>query len=214
MSGVIRFFIRIVTFVSVVALTACVGPIASPPDKIARALNMGAAESSGEYIIGATDEISVSVWRNPDLSITVPVRPDGMISVPLVGDVKASGKTPERLADDIEAILDEYIREPQVSVVVTSMNSHEFTDRVRVTGAVEQPMSMPHRAGMTVLDMVLSAGGINPFAAPNNSMLYRVVENEVVAIPVKLGDILNNGDIRTNYSLRAGDILTIPERGF
>ncbi|MDC0661957.1 XrtA/PEP-CTERM system exopolysaccharide export protein [Marinobacter sp. SS21] len=214
MSGVIRFFFRIVAFVSVVALTGCVGPIASPPDKIAQALNLGAAENTGEYIIGATDEISVSVWRNPDLSITVPVRPDGMISVPLVGDVKASGKTPERLADDIEAILDEYIREPQVSVVVTSMNSHEFTDRVRVTGAVEQPMSMPHRSGMTVLDMVLSAGGINPFAAPNNSMLYRVVENEVVAIPVKLGDILNNGDIRTNYSLRAGDILTVPERGF
>lgn len=214
MPGVIRFFCRVVVFVSVVALTGCVGPIASSPDKISQALNMGAADSAAEYIIGATDEISVSVWRNPDLSITVPVRPDGMISVPLVGDVKASGKTPERLADDIEAILDEYIREPQVSVVVTSMNSHEFTDRVRVTGAVEQPMSMPHRSGMTVLDMVLSAGGINPFASPNNAMLYRVVENEVVAIPVKLGDILNNGDIRTNYSLRAGDILTVPERGF
>ncbi|MDX1754875.1 MAG: polysaccharide biosynthesis/export family protein [Marinobacter sp.] len=214
MSWVVRFLRRTVVLISVIVMTGCVGPISSPPDKIAQALNMGAAEAPGEYVIGATDEISVSVWRNPDLSITVPVRPDGMISVPLVGDVRASGKTPERLADDIEAILDEYIREPQVSVVVTSMNSHEYTDRVRVTGAVEQPMSMAHRSGMTVLDMVLSAGGINPFAAPNNAMLYRVVDNEVVAIPVKLGDILNNGDIRTNYSLRAGDILTVPERGF
>lgn len=144
----------------------------------------------------------------------MPIRPDGKISVPLIGDVQASGRTPEELAANIETSLSAYIREPQVSVVVTSMGSHEFTDRVRVTGAVVQPTSVPHRDGLTVLDMVLSAGGANAFAALNNAMLYRPLEGEVVAIPIRLGDILNNGDIETNYSMRPGDILTIPERNF
>jgi polysaccharide export outer membrane protein len=165
-------------------------------------------------VIGATDGIRVSVWRNPDLSVSVPVRPDGKISVPLVGDVQASGRTPEQLADAIENELGSYIREPQVSIVITSMGSHEFTDRVRVTGAVGQPTSVPHRDGMTVLDMVLGAGGLSPFAAANNAMLYRPLEDEVVAIPVKLKDILERGDISTNFQLRPGDILTVPERSF
>lgn len=119
---------------------------------------------------------------------------------------------PEELARDIELRLESYIREPQVSVVVTSMGSHEFSDRVRVTGAVQQPTSVPHRAGMTVLDMVLNSGGLSPFAAANNSVLYRMVDGEVVAIPIKLDEILTRGDISTNYRLRPGDILTVPER--
>ena len=116
--------------------------------------------------------------------------------------------------DVVRSSLSEYIREPQVSVVVTSMGSHEFTDRVRVTGAVRQPLSIPHRSGMTVLDIFLNAGGANEFAALNNAMLYRKFEGEVVAIPVELGDILNKGQVRTNYLMRPGDILTVPERSF
>ncbi|MEC7727121.1 MAG: XrtA/PEP-CTERM system exopolysaccharide export protein [Pseudomonadota bacterium] len=184
----------------------------SSPEQIQRALAVDTTNSVEEYILGATDVVRVSVWRNEDLSTSVPIRPDGKISVPLVGDIQASGRTPVALAEDIENRLSSYIREPQVSIVVTSMGSHEYTERVRVTGAVKQPTSVPHRAGMTVLDMVLTSGGVTPFAAPNNSVLYRVVEDEVVAIPVYLDDILTRGNISTNYKMRPGDILTVPER--
>lgn len=199
---------------AVTLIAGCAGPSASSRDKIQRALSVNTTTSVDEYVLGATDVVQVSVWRNEDLSIEVPVRPDGKISVPLVGDVQASGRTPQALADDIEASLSQYIRQPQVSIVVTSMGSHEYTDRVRVTGAVEQPVSVPHRAGMTVLDVVLGAGGTTPFAALNKSMLYRRMDGEVVAIPIRLEDILNNGDVATNYAIRPGDILSIPERNF
>lgn len=208
-------FAGISLLLAAVALaTGCASPSASSPEKIRRALNVDASTSVDEYVLGATDVVKVSVWRNEDLSISVPVRPDGKISVPLVGDVQASGRTPVELAEDIERNLAQYIREPQVSIVVTSMGSHEYSDRVRVTGAVQQPVSVPHRAGMTVLDVVLGAGGATPFAALNNSMLYRKVGGEVVAIPVRLEDILNNGDVETNYAIRPGDILSVPERNF
>ncbi|MEQ9546546.1 MAG: polysaccharide biosynthesis/export family protein [Marinobacter sp.] len=194
--------------------TGCAGPSASSPDKIQRALRLDTSTSVDEYVLGATDVVQVSVWRNEDLSISVPVRPDGMISVPLVGDVRAAGRTPGNLAEVIERSLAQYIREPQVSIVVTSMGSHEYSDRVRVTGAVEQPVSVPHRAGMTVLDVVLGAGGATPFAALNKSMLYRKMNGEVVAIPIRLEDILNDGDVKTNYAIRPGDIISVPERSF
>ncbi len=199
---------------AVALATGCAGPSASSPDKIQRALRLDTSTSVDEYVLGATDVVQVSVWRNEDLSISVPVRPDGMISVPLVGDVRASGRTPANLAEVIERELAQYIREPQVSIVVTSMGSHEYSDRVRVTGAVQQPVSVPHRAGMTVLDVVLGAGGATPFAALNKSMLYRKMNGEVVAIPIRLEDILNDGDVETNYAIRPGDIVSVPERNF
>lgn len=199
---------------TVTLITGCAGQSASSRDKIQRALSVNTSTSVDQYVLGATDVVRVSVWRNEDLSISVPVRPDGKISVPLVGDVQASGRTPQALAEDIEGSLARYIRQPQVSIVVTSMGSHEYSDRVRVTGAVQQPVSVPHRAGMTVLDIVLGAGGTTPFAALNSSMLYRKIDGEVVAIPVRLEDILNNGDVSTNYAIRPGDILSVPERNF
>lgn len=204
----------IASFLAVALASGCATQTASSPEKIRKALALDTRDSVDQYILGATDVVRVSVWRNEDLSIEVPVRPDGKISVPLVGDIQASGKTPEQLAADIRGSLSAYIREPQVSVVVTSMGSHEFTDRVRVTGAVRQPVSIPHRSGMTVLDIFLNAGGANEFASLNKAMLYRKVEGEVVAIPVMLDDILNKGQVETNYTMRPGDILTIPERNF
>lgn len=202
------------TGLAILLLAGCASTTASSPEKIQQALQLEGGDQGAAYILGITDVVSVSVWRNQDLSISVPVRPDGMISVPLIGDVKAAGVSPESLAQSIEAELAEYIREPQVSVIVTSMGSNEFKDRVRVTGAVSQPMSVPYRDGMTVLDMLLSAGGATPFASLNNSMLYRTMNGEVVAIPVRLDDVLTKGDIETNYSLLPGDILAVPERSF
>lgn len=202
------------TFAAVVIVSGCATQTASSPEMIQRALSVETRDSVDQYILGATDVVRVSVWRNDDISISVPVRPDGKISVPLIGDVQASGRTPEQLASAIRVSLSEYIREPQVSIVVTSMGSHEFTDRVRVTGAVRQPVSIPHRSGMTVLDIFLNAGGANEFAALNNAMLYRKLDGEVVAIPVMLDDILNKGQVQTNYPMRPGDILSVPERSF
>ncbi len=194
-------------------LSGCAGQV-SPPEEIQKALASDINATTKDYILGPTDVVTVSVWRNQDLSLSVPVRPDGKISVPLVGDIVASGRTPEELSDTIEASLSQFIREPQVSVVVTSMGSHEFTERVRVTGAVRQPISTPHRQGMTVMDIFLSAGGANEFAALDDARLHRKFNGKVVTIPVRLNEILTEGDIETNYLVRPGDILTIPERNF
>jgi len=195
-----------------VLLTACAAGHYEQ-SQIDRALERH-AEPVKEYRIGPSDVLQINVWRNPDLSAQVPVRPDGRISMPLLGDVEARGLTPEELASTLKERLDEFVRQPQVSVTVSQMGSHEFTHRVRVTGAVREPASQPYREGMTVMDVVLGAGGANEFASLNRATLYRELDNEVVAIPVRLGDILNRGKIETNYRLVPGDILTVPERRF
>lgn len=166
------------------------------------------------YQIGVGDSLSISVWRNPELSVNVPVRPDGKISVPLVGDVEAAGKQPEELARLLTARLENYVRSPQVTVVVTSAVSSEFLHRVRVTGAVANPTSLAYQKGMTIMDVVLVSGGVTPFANANEAKLYRVTPEGTKVYAVKLKDILEKGDIKTNYPLQPGDIITVPERLF
>lgn len=166
------------------------------------------------YRIGVDDIVQVSVWRNPELGITVPVRPDGMISVPLVGDVAAGGRTPSEVSKDIQEKLATYVRDPQVAVILTDLRSHEYLSRVRVTGAVRQPISIPFRPGMTVLDAVLAAGGVTEFAASDRSDLYRKNADETHTYPVRLDRILNRGDLSTNYPVSPGDVITVPERTF
>ena len=194
-------------------LSGCAGTDYVRQNKIERALERQ-NEPIEQYVIGPSDSLRIVVWRNDDLSVSVPVRPDGRISVPLVGDIEASGKAPETLASDIEAGLDEYLRQPEVSVIVSGMGSHEYSHRVRVTGAVGQPASQPYRQGMTVMDVILGAGGPTEFANLDSATLYRQLEDEMVAIPVDLDAILNSGDIKTNYRLVPGDIITVPERSF
>lgn len=164
------------------------------------------------YRIGVDDIVQVTVWRNPELGITVPVRPDGMISVPLVGDVVAGGRTPPEVASDLQGKLAAYVRDPQVAVILTDLRSHEYLSRVRVTGAVRQPISIPYRQGMTVLDAVLAAGGVTEFAAPNRSNLYRKSSNGTRSYEVRLDRILNRGDLTTNFKVAPGDVITVPER--
>lgn len=168
----------------------------------------------GGYKIGVDDRVQVSVWRNPDLSVTVPVRPDGMISVPLIGDVQAGGKSASELSAAVKAKLSLYIRDPSVTIIVTDLRSHEYLSRVRVTGAVRTARSSQHRQGMTVVDAVLDAGGLNDFAAPNRTKLYRTADGKTKVYPIKLGDILNNGKLETNMRLFPGDVIAIPERLF
>ena len=166
------------------------------------------------YRIGVDDQVQVAVWRNPELGITVPVRPDGMISVPLIGDVLAGGRTPPEVAKDIQDKLSAYVRDPQVAVILTQLRSHEYLSRVRVTGAVRQPVSVPFRPGMTVLDAVLAAGGLTEFAAPDRSELHRKTGDGARTYEVKLDRILNRGDLATNYPVAPGDVITVPERTF
>jgi polysaccharide biosynthesis/export protein len=204
----------LLTLLTLVAVTSgCASK--RPPADVPEQGNQGSfAEAGGEYRIGVDDRLQISVWKNTELSITVPVRPDGMISMPLIGDVRAGGLTTTQVADNIKQRLSVFIREPSVAVIVSELRSHEFISRVRVTGAVRTPRSLPFRQGMTVLDAVLEAGGVNDFAAPNGSKIYRKVKDTTEVYDVELGDILNKGRLESNYTLRPGDVVTIPERIF
>lgn len=166
------------------------------------------------YRIGVGDSLRIVVWRDNELSLSVPVRPDGKISMPLIGDVMAVNKTAPDLADHIAEQLTEFVRTPQVSVIVNNPASADFQHRVRITGAVGNAQSIPYRKGMTVLDVVLLAGGLNDFAAGNKALLYRKVEGRVLAYPVYINNILKHGRLATNYTLFPGDILSVPERRF
>jgi len=160
------------------------------------------------------DRLQVTVWRNPELSVAALVRPDGKISVPIIGDIQAAGHTPSEVSESIKRQLAAYIREPNVAVILTDLRSSEFLTRVRVTGAVRTQRSMPHRQGMTVLDAVLEAGGVNDFASPNRTKVFRKLKDKTQVIEIELGDILNKGRLETNILLRPGDVLTVPERLF
>ena len=167
-----------------------------------------------EYLIGVDDVVQVIVWKNPDLSVNMPVRPDGRISVPLVGDIQAGGKTAEQVSEQIRERLSTYVRDPNVTVILTQLRNNEYLSRVRVTGAVMTPTSLPYRQGMTVLDAVLASGGINEFASPDRSKLYRRSQSKTDVYEIELGGILHSGDLETNYDLLPGDIITVPERLF
>ncbi len=164
------------------------------------------------YRLGVDDVVQVSVWGNPDAGVTAPVRPDGMISVPLLGDVPAGGRTPPEVAQDIQTRLQDYVKDARVSVILTELHSHEYLSRIRVTGAVRQPVSIPYRPGMTVLDAVLAAGGVTEFAAPNRSSLHRRSGNGTGSYQVRLDNVLTAGDLSTNYTVAPGDVITVPER--
>jgi polysaccharide export outer membrane protein len=170
--------------------------------------------SDAVYRIGVSDQLQVSVWRNPDLSVTVPVRPDGKISVPLVGDVMAAGRSSEELSDEIKASMASFVRNPEVTVIVTSPNSAAYLQRVRITGAVNAPQSLVYQQGMTILDVVLQAGGVTAFGVANDALLYRQTDAGLKVYKVRLKDILEKGKLETNYQLAPSDILTVPERIF
>jgi polysaccharide export outer membrane protein len=170
------------------------------------------AASATDYVIGPGDILQVYVWRNPDLTANVPVRPDGKISTPLVEDMTAVGKTPSALARDIEAILGEFVKAPRVNIIVTQpMSSYS---QVKVIGQVSKPQSMPYREGMTVLDAVLACGGMSQFAAGNRAKVVRMENGKTREIRVRLAAMVNNGDLSQNIALKPGDVLVVPESRF
>lgn len=171
-----------------------------------------AAGPGADYVIGPGDTLQVFVWRNPELTTSVPVRPDGKISTPLVEDMVAVGKTPAQLARDIEVVLAEYIRSPQVNIIVSQAVS--TFSQVKVIGQVTQPQAIPFREGITVLDAVLAVGGLGPFAAGNRAKLIRNVDGVQREIKLKLADLVGKGDLSQNLVLQPGDVIVVPESRF
>jgi polysaccharide export outer membrane protein len=196
------------------ATFAAMAQVPSPPDAAsAAAVPASPAEGvTASYVIGPGDTLQVFVWRNPELTTTVPVRPDGKISTPLVEDMVAVGKTPSVLARDIEKVLAEYVRSPQVNIIVTQPMS--TFSQVKVIGQVIKPQGLAYREGMKVLDAVLAVGGLAPFAAGNRAKVIRTENGKTREIKVKLDNVVNKGDLTTNIALAPGDVLVVPESVF
>lgn len=165
------------------------------------------------YRIGSDDSLQIFVWRNPELSISVPVRPDGKITVPLIEDLPATGKTPTELARDIEKELSVYVQDPIVTVIVRGFVG-PLGDRVRVVGEAARPQALPYRSTMTLLDVMISVGGITDFAAGNRATVTRIVDGQEKQFRVRLDDLLRDGDISANVRILPGDIIIVPEAWF
>ncbi|MGH8192742.1 MAG: XrtA/PEP-CTERM system exopolysaccharide export protein [Rhodanobacteraceae bacterium] len=165
------------------------------------------------YIIGPGDSLEIFVRDNPTLTTTVPVRPDGRISIPLVQSIMAAGKTPDELADALEKDLSRYIRDPLVTVIVKGFVG-AYSQQVRVVGQAATPKAVPYRSGMTLLDVMIDVGGLTKFAAGNKAKIVRhLPDGQETTIPVRLGDLMN-GTIKDNVRMHPGDILIIPESLF
>jgi polysaccharide biosynthesis/export protein len=212
---------RIRLLATLMTVACGVGPILAqaPAAKVAPPATPAAPTESAStppvpanYIIGPGDQLQVFVWRNPELGATVPVRPDGKISTPLVEDMVAVGKNPSLLARDIEKVLGEYVRSPQVNVIVTQPAS--VFSQVKVIGQVARPQAIAYREGMTVLDAVLAVGGLAQFAAGNRARIVRTEDGKQREIKIKLEALVNDGDMKQNVLLKPNDVLVIPETRF
>ncbi|MFM5917997.1 MAG: XrtA/PEP-CTERM system exopolysaccharide export protein [Novosphingobium sp.] len=196
------------------ALGGCAGGASGP--QLPPASFVAMQEGPGEdYIIGPLDELTIFVWRNPELGAKVQVRPDGRITTPLITDMPAVGKTPKMLADDITLQLSQYIQDPLVSVIVNKF-AGTFSQQVRIIGATAKPASLPYRANMTVLDAMIAVGGLSEYAAGNRAKLIRFDKEsgKQAEYGLRLGDLLKRGDSKANVMLMPGDVIIIPESQF
>lgn len=170
-------------------------------------------KTSRVYLIGPGDSVQILVWEHEEFSLTLNVRPDGKITLPLVEDIMASGKTSSQLANDIEQALKAYIHDPIVTVIVSSFVGN-YSEQVKVLGEAQQPQAIAYREGMTVLDLMIAVGGLTDFAAGNKATLIRKVDQAQIQYRVRLDDLIKGGDISANAKLYPGDILIIPEALF
>lgn len=166
-----------------------------------------------DYLVGPGDMVDIIVWRNPEVSMSVPVRPDGKITTPLVEDLPASGKTSTQLARDIEEALSKYIQQPVVTVVVTEFIG-PYSEQIRVIGEAAKPQALPYREQMTLMDVLIAVGGMTEFAAGNRSRVIRNIDGKQQQFSVRLDDLIRDGDITANVPMRQGDVLVIPESFF
>ncbi len=172
-----------------------------------------ASAAPAEYLIGAGDTLHVFVWHSPELTTTVRVRPDGLISVPLANDVAVGGKTPTAVARELEARLAEYVNDPKVNVIVQDFIGR-FDRQIRVVGEAAKPQAIPYRQGMTVLDVVIAAGGLTRFADGNGATLVRTRDRHQTSYRVRLADLIEGGDLHANVPVAPGDLLLIPQNWF
>ena len=194
------------------ALAGCASrPVSTPKD--AASAQSQSAQAPLDYRVGPGDTLQVFVWRNPDFSVTVPVRPDGKISTPLVEDLVAVGRTPTELAREMEQRLSKYIRSPVVTVIVTGFVG-SASQQIRVIGEAVQSQAIPYRSGMSVLDVMIAVGGLTEFASGNRATIIRDLGTEKQQFRVRLEDLLKNGDISANVTMQPGDILIIPQSWF
>lgn len=197
-----------------IALTGCASTGSGP--QLAPARFVAMQEGPGEeYVIGPLDELTIHVWRNDELGAEIQVRPDGRITTPLVADMPAVGKTPTMLAQDIRLQLSQYIEEPLVTVIVNKF-AGTFSQQVRIVGATEQPASLPYRANMTLLDAMISVGGLSEYAAGNRAKLIRFDRGtgQQTEYALRLADLLRKGESEANVMLMPGDVIIIPESMF
>jgi len=197
-----------VGFCLIIAAAAVLGGCSDRETLTAEALD--APAQAPLYRIGPGDSLQIFVWRNADLTTSVSVRPDGRITVPLVEDLEAAGKTPSALAKDIEEQLAAYVQDPLVTVIMQGFQG-TFEQQVRVVGAAANPQSLPYRSGMTLLDVMIRVGGLTQFAAGDRATLVRTREGEQTSYTVRLDDLVRDGDISANATVLPGDILIIPE---
>ncbi len=192
------------TAISVVMVAACASSYPLAPS--------AAASPDYNYKIGPGDNLSIVVWRNPELSMTVPVRPDGKISAPLIDDLNAMDKNPTTLARDIETELGKFIRDPVVTVIVTGFVG-PYSEQIRVVGEAARPQTLPYKQKMTALDVMIAVGGITVFADGNRATILRTSENNT-QYSVRLKDLIKRGDVTANVDMKPGDILIIPQSWF
>ncbi|MEO5866244.1 MAG: XrtA/PEP-CTERM system exopolysaccharide export protein [Sphingomonas sp.] len=209
-----RLKVLALTGVAPMALSGCLGG-GNRPELPPAAYVAAQEKPTEEYVIGPLDQLNIFVWRNPELSAKVQVRPDGRITTPLISDMPAVGKTPAMLADDLKIALGEYIKDPIVSVIVENF-SGTFSQQVRIIGATAKPAAIPYRANMTLLDAMIAVGGLGEFAAGNRAKLVRYdrATGKQVEYNVKLGKLLKDGDSSANVKLEPGDVIIIPESMF
>ncbi len=197
------------------AVSAAIAP-AKTPDELPTASFVGPQEGPGEeYVIGPLDQLTIFVWRNPELGAKVQVRPDGRITTPLISDLPAVGRTPAQLSEDIKASLSKYIKDPLVSVIVENF-SGTYSQQVRIVGATEKPASLPYRANMTLLDAMIAVGGLNEYAAGDRARLVRLDRGtgKQIEYKLKIARLLKKGDSSANVKLEPGDVIIIPESMF
>lgn len=200
-----------------IALTGCGMTIGGhSSDRLPSAAFVQRDEGPGdEYVIGPLDQLTIFIWRNPELGAKVQVRPDGRITTPLIADMPAVGKTSAMLADDMKIMLAQYIKDPLVSVIVEQF-SGTFSQQIRIVGATEKPASLPYRVNMTLLDAMIAVGGISEYAAGNRARLVRFdrKSGQQKEYKVRIADLLKRGDSRANVKLAPGDVIIIPESMF
>ena len=201
---------NLLAFLAIALSTLAIGGCANTP-RIS--LSPSDEPPSHDYLIGPGDNVNIIVWHNPEVSMSVPVRPDGKITTPLVEDLPAMGKTSTHLARDVEKALATFIQDPVVTVIVTGFIG-PYSEQIRVIGEAGKPQALHYNKGMSLMDVMIAVGGITNFAAGNRASIIRNIDGKAQHIAIRLDDLIKNGDISANIPVRPGDILVIPESLF